>query len=152
VSYRIKQIIADKFWIVESDHGQIGTIKRLDDRYQFFNKLNMTAKIIGSLDDFAETVHEPAVKTTNKTCNGYPTNSTTVIPVRDPNLPTLFKKSDTANTLFAAGYYVIKFKDWLPSFCPKYKTLVDREFLGPFFTEWEMNIELKRAKKAESWQ
>lgn len=149
--YRIKEIITDKFWIVKGDQGQIGTIRRLEEKYQFFNQLNMTARLIDSLDEFEETVHEPAVKTSNKTCNGYPTNSPVVIPVKDPEFQ-LFKKSESAKTLFAAGYYVIKFKDWLPSFCPKFDTIRYREFLGPFFTEWEMNIELKRAKKAETWQ
>ena len=151
MSFRIKEIITDKFWIVESNQGKIGTIRRLDKNYQFFNQINMTSNVIESLEDFEETVDKPASDTSAKNCKGYPTNSTTVISVTDPKLP-LFKKSQSANTLFAAGYYVIKFKDWLPSFCPKHKTLEDREYLGPFFTEWEMNIEMKRVKKAESWQ
>lgn len=149
--YNIKEIIKDKFWIVESNHGKIGTIRKVDDKYDFFNQINHTTETLDNLSDFQERAQGTDIKTGTQSCSGYPTNSTVVYCIENETLP-LFKKSKTANTVFAAGYYVIKFKDWLPSFCPKHATIAEREFLGPFFTEWEMNIEMKRAKKAEYYQ
>ena len=146
--YNIKEIIKDKFWIVESKQGKIGTIRKVDDKYDFFNQINKTTEQLDTLADFQESVQGTNISTGTQTCSGYPTNSAAVYCMENQKLP-LFKKSEKANTIFAAGYYVIKFKDWLPSFCPKHATIADRDFLGPFFTEWEMNIEMKRVKKAE---
>lgn len=144
MSYSTKEIVADKFWIVENRYGKVGTVRKLDDGYEFFDQVTGNKQLLESLDQF--TPSERTDNVANKTCNGFPTTSPTVFVVEHETLP-VFKKSETANTLFAAGYYIIKFKEWLPSFTPKLSTLEGYEFQGPYLTEWEMNIELKRAKK-----
>lgn len=145
--YATKEIIADKFWIVESRNGKVGTIRKVSAGYEFFNQSTNTTSIIDSLDDF-KTAEVTTDTGATKTCNGFPTSSASVVSVEHDTLP-VFKKTATANTLFAAGYYIIKFKDWLPSFTPKLSTLESNEFQGPFLTEWDMNLNLKRAKRGE---
>lgn len=144
MSYSTKEIVADKFWIVENRYGKVGTVRKLDDGYEFFDQVTGNKQLLASLEQFTPSERTDSVA--NKTCNGFPTTSPTVFVVEHETLP-VFKKSESANTLFAAGYYIIKFKEWLPSFTPKLSTLEGYEFQGPYLTEWEMNIELKRAKK-----
>ena len=59
----------------------------------------------------------------------------------------LFTKSNASKSLYCAGYYTIKFeKGWVRSFCPKLITIERYESKGPFKTEMEMRLELRRAK------
>jgi hypothetical protein len=145
--YTTKEIVAGKFWIVESRHGKVGTVRKLDTGYEFFDQVSGNTQLLDTLDGFTPTAYTEQSNTT-KTCNGFPTTSTTVFPMKHDTLP-VFKKSESANTVFAAGYYIIKFKDWLPSFTPKLSTLEGYAYQGPYLTEWDMNINLKRAKKGD---
>jgi hypothetical protein len=36
---------------------------------------------------------------------------------------------------------------WQHAFCPKLETLDKYEHRGPYLTEWDMNLNLKKAKK-----
>ena len=36
---------------------------------------------------------------------------------------------------------------WQHAFCPKLETVEKYETRGPYFTEWDMNINLKKARK-----
>lgn len=148
--YTTKEIVADKFWIVESRHGKVGTVRKLDVGYEFFDQVSGNKQLLDTLDDFAPS-EQTEQSSTTQLCNGFPTTSITVYPADHATLP-VFKKSETANTLFAAGYYIIKFKDWLPSFTPKLSTLQGYPYQGPFLTEWDMNVNLKRAKKGDNNQ
>ena len=52
-------------------------------------------------------------------------------------------------TIFVAGYYILKYDGmgWQHAFCPKLETLDKYEHRGPYPTEWDMNLNLKKAKK-----
>ena len=55
------------------------------------------------------------------------------------------KKTANSSVHFAAGYYCLQFPmGWRPSFCPRYDTLEKYTFAGPFKSEEDMNLVLKR--------
>ena len=64
-------------------------------------------------------------------------------------LPRGKRKSKNGKTIFVAGYYILKYTGmgWQHAFCPKLETLDKYENRGPYFTEWDMNLNLNKAKK-----
>jgi hypothetical protein len=149
---KAKCILKDKFWIVEKDKERIGTLSWDEDRYvfssteetSFFNNKNEVKK------KFGIEIHwdEPTPPTEqDKEVHGFPTS---VVPFNSMydvqrKLP-LFTKSEKSKSLYAAGYYIIRFeKGWVKSFCPKLITVERYDFKGPFKTSIEMKQELSLA-------
>ena len=147
-----KEIVKNKFWIVQDNGKSIGTISFNDEQYmlsdasgsRFFDNTHAIEKTLKSQVSWqsleiketfsANEVHE------------YPTSCTPYNSMYDvrKRLP-LFTKSDKSKSLYCAGYYTIRFeKGWVKSFCPKLITLERYEFRGPFKTELEMRSELSR--------
>lgn len=145
------EIIAGKFWITYNDDGtKNGTLKiREDGNYDWFPvnpeclHETITKEDIGTCYEF-----------TNKTVSseyqrhlfGYPIPESDVFKSQErDNLP-VFTKSAKSLIYFAAGYYIINYpiNGWAGHFCPKTATLRKNSFLGPFKTEADMNIILKR--------
>lgn len=152
---KAKEILKNKFWLVENDGQKLGTISTTEDQFvyschtgsQFFPKIENFKKIVG-----AEVVWSNAdsvAKTTDLEVHGYPTSSEPFNSVLDvKNKLPLFTKSDKSKSLYCAGYYIIRFnKGWVKSFCPKLVTLERYDFKGPFKTEIEMRTELSNANK-----
>jgi hypothetical protein len=84
-----------------------------------------------------------------KSINGYPVAFDDVheILINGNTLP-LFNKKPSSVVYYAAGYYVLKFpKSWIGIFCPKYSTLQQYEYYGPFFNEIEMKNKLSMVRK-----
>ena len=149
---KAKCILKDKFWIVEQDNEKIGTLSWDEDRYvfsssketAFLNTKNDVKKKFGieiHWDEPNEVVH------TEKDVHGYPTSVEPYNSMYDVQrkLP-LFTKSEKSKSLYAAGYYIIRFeKGWVKSFCPKLITVERYEYKGPFKTNLEMKQELSRA-------
>lgn len=147
MSLKIKEIIKDKFWIVESPHGKAGTLRKLDDGYEFFDQNNNTKQLLDSLKSFKQANTAPITGSV-QVYKGLPTNTVELYPVEHDSMP-LFKKSLNAKTTFVAGYYILKYEGmgWQHAFCPKLETVNKYETRGPYFTEWDMNINLKKAKQ-----
>jgi hypothetical protein len=149
---KAKCILKDKFWIVEKDQERIGTLSWDEDRFvfsntketSFFNTKNDVKKKFGIEIHWDEPT---TVVDTEKEIHGYPTS---VVPYNSMydvqrKLP-LFTKSEKSKSLYAAGYYIIRFeKGWVKSFCPKLITVERYEFKGPFKTSIEMKQELSLA-------
>jgi hypothetical protein len=146
MTFKIKELVNDKFWIVESNAGKVGTIRRVDAGYEFFDQRNNATQLLSNIDNFTQLEHVTESDIAYKTIDSYPTNSSIAIHVQHETLP-VFRKKETSKSVYAAGYYIIKFKYWLPSFCPKLDTLEKYEYRGPFLTEWDMNLSLRKAKK-----
>jgi len=146
--YTAQEVISDKFWIVLNNNNKIGTVRFINDgKYEFFDQRSETKTLLENFDELfkvqdARRDHNLLNEDTN--VNGYPTGFNKPIPADHPSIPA-FKKTANANTLFAAGYYIIQFKRWLPSFAPKVATLEKYPYRGPYMTEWEMNLELKKS-------
>lgn len=150
---KAKTILKDKFWIVEEEGNNIGTLSWGDDRYMFssknktifFDNQKQIKKEFG-LDISVEETPEVTSKSLAKEIYNFPTS---VLPYNSMydikrKLP-LFTKSVKSKSLYCAGYYIIRFeKGWVKSFCPKLITIERYDFKGPFKTEIEMRQELSR--------
>lgn len=156
MTIKVKSILKDKFWIVQDNQVNIGTLSLCDDKYMFSNsdetcffdnKRQMKSRfgvdiVWSDEDEFKQTTNDYSVY-------NYPTSVqpyNTMFDVKR-KLP-LFTKSEKSKSAYCAGYYIIRFdKGWVKSFCPKLITVERYEYKGPFKTELEMRQELSRANK-----
>ena len=147
-----KEILKNKFWIVENNGLKFGTISLNDEQYILSTpsgtQMYHTEKeLTSALDKKISWTELDITETVAKEIHGYPTNSTPYNPMFDVKrkLP-LFTKSDKSKSLYAAGYYIIKFdKGWVKSFCPKLITVERYETKGPFKSDLEMRLALSNA-------
>ena len=146
--YTTKELVKDKFWIVEVSSSKIGTIRKQGQVFEFFDQRDKSTTMLDTLNQFKTIERKADVSTECQSLNGYPTNSLIVIPVEHSSLP-LFKKAQKGKTTYAAGYYILRYHGmgWQHAYCPKVETLDKYEYQGPFFTEWDMNLQLKKARK-----
>ena len=146
-----KEILKNKFWIVENNGLKFGTISLNDEQYILSTpsgtQMYHTEKeLTSALDKKISWTELDITETVAKEIHGYPTNSAPYNPMFDvkQKLP-LFTKSDKSKSLYCAGYYIIQFdKGWVKSFCPKLITVERYTTKGPFKTEIEMRQELSR--------
>jgi len=149
-----KEIIKNKFWIVEDQGVKFGTISLNEDQYilstptgtKFYHSEKQLTK---ALDKKLSWTDLEITETSVKEVHGYATNSVPFNPMFDVKrkLP-LFTKSDKSKSLYCAGYYIIQFeKGWVKSFCPKLITVERYTTKGPFKTEIEMRQELSRVNR-----
>jgi len=147
-----KEIVKNKFWIVQDQGQNIGTISFNDEQYmlsdasgsRFFENTQQLQKSLKNKVswqelEIKETTIQKEVHGFNTSCNPY--NSMYDVKQKLP----LFTKSEKSKSLYCAGYYIIKFdKGWVKSFCPKLITIERYDYRGPFRTELEMRQELSR--------
>ena len=157
MTLKAKPVLKDKFWIIENNEQRIGTMSWNDDRYMFSttgetcffdNKREMKQRFGTDIVWSDATPENHTVSSANQLVHGFPTSvnpHNTMYDVKR-KLP-LFTKSDKSKSAYCAGYYIIRFdKGWVKSFCPKLITIERYESKGPFKTEMEMRLELRRAK------
>jgi|TARA_B110000495_G_C23039898_1_gene622969 hypothetical protein len=146
--YTTKELVKDKFWIVEVSSSKIGTIRKQGQVFEFFDQRDKSTTMLDTLNQFKTIERKADVSTECQSLNGYPTNSPIVLPVEHSSLP-LFKKAQKGKTTYAAGYYILRYHGmgWQHAYCPKVETLDKYEYQGPYFTEWDMNLQLKKARK-----
>jgi len=157
VYMQAKQLVPNKFWIVQNNGRKIGTLQKDTNCYYFLcngEKVKFD-NIEVIYQTFGENFFENTAKTKTTTdklaweVHNFPTSTKPFNPLYDvkKGLP-LFSKSKKSKSLYCAGYYVIKFdKGWVKSFCPKLITLQRYKFQGPFTTELEMRETLSRVTK-----
>jgi len=150
---KAKEIVKNKFWIVEDAGVRVGTLSVSDERFmfsdsvgtRFFNNKSQLQKGLGKSLEWLS----PAIVEVNgeKEVHGFPTST---VPFNSmfnvqKKLP-LYTKSAKSKSLYCAGYYIIHFdKGWVKSFCPKLITVERYESKGPFKTDLEMKQELSKA-------
>ena len=149
-----KEILKDKFWIVESEGEKIGTLS-INEEQQYMLSDNSGTKFFKNIKQLAKNLDveitwtSVAANKTNKEkiVHGYPTSCAPYNPVFNVKKKlALFTKSEKSKSLYCAGYFIIRFdKGWVKSFCPKLLTVERYENRGPFKTELEMRQELSRA-------
>ena len=154
MAFKAKEILKNKFWIVENGSDKIGTLSFDEDRYmfstpsnqKFFNDVHTLKKELGSTifyDSVVEQV-QPDFEVHSFPTNVAPKNAVYDVKRKLP----LFTKSDKSTSLYSAGYYIIRFeKGWVKSFCPKLITLERYDYQGPFLTELEMKHKLSLMNK-----
>jgi hypothetical protein len=157
MTLKAKPVLKDKFWIIENNEERIGTMSWNDDRYMFSsqvetcffdNKRQMKQRFGADIIWNDVTPNKEVDTESAYMVHGFPTSvrpHNTVFDIKR-KLP-LFTKSDSSKSSYCAGYYIIRFeKGWVKSFCPKLITIERYESKGPFKSEMEMRLELRRAK------
>lgn len=147
MALKIKEIIKEKYWIVSGQYGKVGTLRKVDIGYEFFDQNANTKEVLDSIESF-KSVDTAVVGGDLQVYKGLPTNTSILYAVEHETLP-LFTKTKNSKTIFVAGYYILKYDGmgWQHAFCPKLETLDKYETRGPYFTEWDMNLNLNKAKK-----
>ena len=141
-----KTIVNDKFWIVEQDGNKVATLHKQDnnkfllsnrDGEIWFDKKEELIKEFGinffSIDDaFKVKPYE------QNECHGYPTKSKPYNAMYDVRrrLP-LYTKQPQSKCFHCAGWYAVKFKNWVLAYCPKLITIERYENHGPFKSKTE---------------
>lgn len=155
--YTAQEVIKDKFWIVNNAYGKVGTLRFCDDgRYEFYNQSTEEKTYISDpkeLVKFSDNQRDHNIATENATVEGFPTGYAEITIVDDYEFPT-FKKSKNSRTIHAAGYWIIKFDSvgWQWALAPKIATLDKYYSKGPFLTEWEASLEMRKNKRGPSYE
>ena len=150
-----KEILKNKFWIVESEGEKVGTLS-INDEQQFMLSNNLGTRFFKNVKQLTKnldaeitwTAIDTSVKSNiENSVYNFPTSCTPYNPIFNVQKKlALFTKSEKSKSLYCAGYYIIKFdKGWVKSFCPKLITVERYETRGPFKTDIEMRQELSRA-------
>lgn len=154
MSINVKEILKDKFWIVEDNGVRVGTLSISEEQYmlsdaqgtKFFKNTRQLQKSFKTSINWTQL---EITETLPKEVHGFPTSCEPYNNMYDVKrrLP-LFTKSEKSKSLYCAGYYIIHFdKGWVKSFCPKLITVERYETRGPFKTDIEMRQELSRVNK-----
>jgi hypothetical protein len=171
-----KQIVKDKFWIVENSGVKIGTIRFCSSDDFELNIKNIDGGSITnehiSLTEltsrFGERILEAkessvvesnplserkALKTSLGIIDEYPSKhmpyNIETIELKGKQIPT-YTKSKTSKVRYVAGYYGVRFPtDWRWFYGGKLNTLNTYSFIGPFKTKSEMQNETKLAIKRD---
>ena len=158
-SIKTKQLLPDRFWIIEQNGTRIGTIQRHDVN-QFIvtgtdsSIAQLTEEEINQQFNLFETTSIAEVENkhteTKKEIYGYPTKHAPYNSVLDVKhkIP-LYSKSPNSNNMYAAGFYIVQFpKGWVKGFCPKLSTLSNNNFQGPFKTVMEQRQAFSNVNKS----
>lgn len=159
MSYNLqaKQLVPNKFWIVQNHGEKVGTLAKEkkgfvlvtpQDKIHFEN-VDKVYETFGK-DFFEQTMVKKTKDSKVMEVYNFPTSTPAFNPLFDVqnNLP-LYSKSKKSKSLYCAGYYTIRFaKGWVKSFCPKLITLQRYEYKGPFKTELEMRQVLANVSKS----
>lgn len=154
MTIKFKEVLNNKFWIVEDEGTNVGTVSFNDEQYMlsdssgthFLKKKDLKEKFGKELAWEKLEIKEMRVREVH----GFPTSCDPYNDMYDvkQKLP-LFTKSKNSKSLYCAGYYIIHFnKGWVKSFCPKLITIERYEFKGPFKTDLEMRqaLSIENAK------
>ena len=155
-SIKTKQLLPDRFWIIEQNGVRIGTIQRHDENNFIVTGTDSSIaqlskdEIDEQFDIFQHNEIKP-IETAEikKEVYGYPSKHTPYNAVLDVKhkIP-LYAKSPNSNNMYAAGYYIVHFpKGWVKGFCPKLSTLANNEFQGPFKSVMEQRQAFSNVNK-----
>ena len=169
-----KEIVKDKFWIVENSGVKIGTIRFCssddfelnlrDDELSTNEHISLSEltsrfgeKILeakeSSIVESNPLSERKSLKTSLGIVEDYPSKhvpyNTETIELKEKQIPT-YTKTETSKVRYAAGYYGVRFAvDWRWFYGGKLDTLNTYEFIGPFKTKSEMQNETKLAIKRD---
>ena len=149
-----KQVLKDKFWIVEDAGEKIATIQMVDDgtvvyvspterkKYASIKLLSKDYNIV-----FDKEIKKTKAVQTEHNIHGYPVNVKPWNILYDVKhkFP-IYTKTNKSKSYFCAGYYIIKFNAaWVKAYCPKFITLNRYQYQGPYKTKFEMQEQLRIA-------
>lgn len=149
-----KQVLKNKFWIVEDEGEKVATIQVVDDGsvvYVSSSERKKYASIKLLSKDYNIVFDKEGKKSrdvkTEYDAHGYPVSSKPWNVLYDVKhrFP-IYTKTSKSKSYFCAGYYIIRFNNgWVKSFCPKFITLNRYDYQGPYKTKLEMQEQLRLA-------
>jgi hypothetical protein len=157
MTVRLKPI-TENSWLVlgDTDDLRIGLLNEIQNKYiltikgekkNFLDRKEVNKYFNEDIfNNVAPTIEENVKK--DYFINGYPVDfdNPNEVVIKGNKLP-LFSKKATSEVYYVAGYYCLHFpKNWMPSMCPKWATLQQYEYMGPFKTEDEMKFELRKLR------
>jgi len=156
-SIKTKQLLPDRFWIIEQNGVRIGTIQRHDENNFIVTGTDSSIAQMSrdevdeqfSIFQNIDVVNASSQPDIKKEVYEYPTKHTPYNAVLDVKhkIP-LYSKSPNSNNMYAAGYYIVHFpKGWVKGFCPKLSTLANNEFQGPFKSVMEQRQAFSNVNK-----
>ena len=159
-SIKTKQLLPDRFWIIEQNGVRIGTIQRHDENNFVVtgtdssiaqlskDEIDNQFNLFSNQNVIVENTNKE--NKTKKEIYGYPTKHQPYNAVLDVKhkIP-LYSKSQNSNNMYAAGYYIVHFpKGWVKGFCPKLSTITQNEFQGPFKSVMEQRQAFSNVNKS----
>jgi hypothetical protein len=145
-----KTVVKNKFWIVEEDGHQVGTIQAVPDgvvlvRDQKREKFSSLKGLVSKHNIQVTASRSKKLKLENSVY-GYPCDTKPNSPVYDVRLKLpLYTKDQKSKSYYCAGYYLIDLEGtWMSVFCPKKIVLTRHKFLGPFGDKDSLNQCLKQ--------
>ena len=153
--FKAKQIVENKFWILETDEGdKIGTLSIKNDKINVV--IGDKTESFDNMDDavskhevvFTKRMRETKQGTDNEvygfTTSTQPHNALWNVQMKLP----IYTKTNKSNSYHCAGFYIIRFSTgWVKSYCPKLITLQRYDYKGPFKSKLEMLEQLRLANE-----
>ena len=142
---RAKVVIRNKYCILYDGGVMFGTLSLKDESHQLFIPGQMEESFSCDIDVIENDFKIEFIdkQKSNEECvavKEFPTNCTEPEVVEHDELPCFLKRKGT-KTIYAAGYYIIKFPNLLgKAFCPKLSTLENYKYEGPFLQEMERDL------------
>lgn len=151
---KARVVLKDKFWIIEHNGIKTASLQQTDDGFSLMGtakgkpKKEHFSTLKELSDKYNISFNEPKqISTDNKDheiygfkCKTKPYNDMYDVKRKIP----VYTKNEKSKSFYCAGYYGIKFDNWMASYCPKLLTLTRYNFIGPFKTELEMKSILKK--------
>lgn len=149
--------ITDKFWILHKLGERVGTIRLNGSIYELIVDGETRGLSLEQLtEQYGQDILVQSKKVninTNVAVFDYPTSFGEVFNGEMKDHLPVFTKTKNSKTYHCAGYYGIRFpKGWVTSHCPKLQTLEGNHHIGPFKSEQDMLVAIKREKECESTQ
>jgi len=139
-----KPIVTDKLWIIEKNGEKVGTLqKQENNKFMFcnhgasvwFSKQDELNQFFGN--DFFLFNDKLNIKpSTIYECNGFLTKSIAYNAMYDIRKKlSLYTKQPHSTCFHCAGWFLVKFKNWVILDCPKLVTVEKYESHGPFYSK-----------------
>jgi hypothetical protein len=155
-----KVLIPEKEWLIRNGSEKIGSISKVKKGYVVlhhgksvpFKDLAEIKSAIGiaMFEESINKVKKDIDRSSEYSIYDYPCKSKPYEPLFNvqKKLP-LYTKRLKSKSQHCAGHYIIKFrKGWVKSFCPKLITLERYPYQGPWKTEEESRVALKKANQS----
>lgn len=160
MSSTAKVLIPEKEWLIKNGPEKIGSIAKVKKGYvvmhhgksvPFKDLAEVKAAVgIALFEESIKKVKKEIDRSTEHFIYDYPCKTKPYEPLFNvqKRLP-LYTKRLKSKSQHCAGHYIIKFrKGWVKSFCPKLITLERYPYQGPWKTEEESRIALKKANQS----
>jgi hypothetical protein len=147
-----KNVIKDKFWILEENAKRVGMMNFKDDNYVIsLKRKDYLARDTKELKNLGiEIVVRDYTHGGHLEVMGYPTDQEEVFNVKEiEGYPTFTKKAASKST-HVAGWYGLKFKNgWVCSLCPRLSTIKTNQHVGPYKTKMDLKVVLNQKKDGD---